>query len=339
MTNLKQLFSGSKFGSKWNPTERVDIGRPGDIPQLILWRGRIFLYNPAGQTIIDGGILTAIAIAAGSITADKLAVGAKKFVHNISFTALDYNTVSWTAGNLVKADGTTVGINASNTGNITAKTYIYFNNTANLQTTTLYGTAIGGNNIPLAVIEPDSDVLGKAIVTSFLKAETTVSGDVLTTGKVQSALGHTYFDLNNDTLVVNDRIHDRIIIGKIGTGHGIKVSLQGYDAIDDQDINHFALWASSDDTEDNVIIKEKIRGSSSVPTGYANKVEIAHGLAYIPLVLVFAEESSGVYVKLYGADSFDPFYWFIDDTYLHLVNVSGTTKTFKYYIFYDQLAS
>lgn len=339
MTNLKQIVSGAKLGSRFNPLERLDIGRPGDPPFLILWNGRIFTYNREGQALIDGGIVTALGIASNIVTAEKLFSGGKKFVHNILFTPTDYDTVSWSTGRLVKADGTAVITNAGSTGNITQKTYIYFNGTATLQTTTSYLIAVGGNNIPLAIAEPDIDTDGKAIIASFVTSDTTISGDTLSTGRIQSRDGNTYFDLNGDQLVVHDGSHVRVVLGKIVEGvYGIKISLQGYDAIDDQNINHFALWATSSDTEDHVLIKESERGTASVLTGFANRLQLSHGLGYIPMCFVFYEESTGVWRKLVGSNGeFSPAYYEINSTHLILVNVSGSTKNFAYYIFYDEI--
>lgn len=342
MTLLKQILTGSKYGGVL-PIHTVNVGRPGEPSRLIIHRGRIFVYNSQGQSLVDGGYIAARAIAALSITASRLAVGAKKFTHNIVFTATDDDTASWTSGSITFADGSSRSINSGNTGNLAAKSYIYYNGSATLQKTTDYSSAIGGNNIPLAIIEPTSDVDGKCIITSFFTGDTTIDGDLITTGRIESADGKTYFDLNEDRLVVSDGIDVRVVIGKIDTDvYGIKVSLQGYDALTDTNIRHFALWALSTDTNDNVLIKEKTRGSSSVGNGWANRLQIAHGLSYVPFCLVFYEKTSGEYVKVFGSP-YDPSsvgaYFTIDGTYLTMVNESGSTKTFKYYIFYDQMSS
>lgn len=337
MATLKQIISGARLFSQGAPIESINIGRPGDPPYLIFYEGRIFVYNRQGQALVDAGLISALGIAAVSINAEKLQSGVKKFVHTLVFSSVDNNTVSWTSGRLTRADGTFVEINSGITGNLSQKYYLYFNGTPNLALTNLPNVATSNSNIPLAVLEPTSDPTGKAIITIFNNAGTTIDGDLITTGKIQSAEGHTYFDLNNDVLVVNDKINDRIIIGKIGAGHGIKVSLAGYDAINDTNINHFALWASSDDTEDNVLIKEKTRGSVSVPTGFGSRGIVAHGLSYIPLVFAFIESSPGVFTKAYGSSTFDDFYFYVTSTNIEMVNLTGSTKVFKYYIFYDEV--
>lgn len=112
----------------------------------------------------------------------------------------------------------------------------------------------------------------------------------------------------------------------------IRVSLDGYDALTDSNIDHYALYADSD----NILIKEKIRGSISV--GANSSENIAHGLDYIPFVLVFAEVSSGKWIYAVGEPTHSTYivHTEIDTTNVKLVNDTAATKTFKYYIFYDQ---
>jgi hypothetical protein len=337
MATLKQLISGARLNSL-GPVEVINIGRPGDPTQLLLYKGKIFVYNAQGQALIDGGIISALNFQVSSVSAEKLSSGIKKFLHNIVFTATDYNTVTWGSGTLFKADGTTVTINAGTTGNIAGKVYIYFNNTATLQVTTVYSSAIGGNNIPLAIIDPSVDTDGKATISSFSSPSTTIDGGVITTGKIQSTDTRTYFDLDNDQLVIFDGVTRRVVIGKISTGvYGIKVSLPGYDAITDTDPIHFALWATSSDTENHVLIKESTRGTVSIADD--DNEPITHGFTYIPMCFVFIEESSGVFKKLSGSfgDASSESYYEISDTNLTIFNKSGSTKNFKYYIFYDQV--
>tara|TARA_R110000824_G_C15109188_1_gene666984 strand:- start:17 stop:1174 length:1158 start_codon:yes stop_codon:yes gene_type:complete len=63
----------------------------------------------------------------------------------------------------------------------------------------------------------------------------TISGKMVA-GSVESSDGKTYFDLDNDKLVVNDGSHDRLVLGDISSGgtsdlYGIKVAHVGYNAI------------------------------------------------------------------------------------------------------------
>jgi len=337
MGQLKQAIqSGARLASGLNPVERIVIGLPGTPTQLLVYKGKIYVYNSSGQALIDGGYIGANQFQAGTVIAEKLSAGAKKFIHNLIWTATDYNTCSWGSGIIKFVDGSSANINSGNTGNITEKTYIYYNGTTTLQKTTSYSSAIGGNNIPLAIVEPDTDTSGKCIITSFINIGTTIDGDLVTTGKIQSTDGKTYFDLNNNVFIIDDGVTKRLRLGKIGTEYGIKLTIPGRDVDDETDLDYFALWAVSDDEDDNVLIKELKRDSKSVGAGGTEN--IAHNLGYIPFCLVFVEETSGVYTKAYG-EPFDSrgFYYLVDTTNLVLKNTTGSSKTFKYYIFYDQI--
>jgi len=336
---LKNLISGAVLIGGQKPVEKLDIGEPGYPDKLVIYNGKIYVYNSLGQTLIDGGYISARAISANSIIAGKLSTAVKKFVHNLVWTAVDNNTASWSSGIIALADGTYLSVNSGNTGNLTEKNYIYYNGTLTLQKTQYYNIAIGGSNIPLAIVEPTADIDGKCLISAFISPGTTIDGDLILTGKIESSGGQTYFDLNNNFFKVSDVLRDRVIIGKMGSAYGIKVSLFGVDASSETDINKFALWAMSDDDTDNILIKEKIRGSVSVDGGgYGDREEVAHGLSYVPFCLVFVEESSGQYLKCYGMQiGGGGFHYEIDNTNLTLFNDSGSTKIFKYYIFYDQM--
>lgn len=74
--------------------------------------------------------------------------------HDLAFTSSDHNTVAWSSGSIETADGTTYSIDAGNTGNIAAVTYIYLDtdtSTSVLQTSTTASDAVGANRILIAV--------------------------------------------------------------------------------------------------------------------------------------------------------------------------------------------
>ena len=111
----------------------------------------------------------------------------------------------------------------------------------------------------------------------------------------------------------------------------IKVALPGYDVFTDTDPDHFALYV--DQLVDYVLIKEKTPGTISV----SGTVNIAHGLGYVPLCLVFVEISAGVWRKLFSSPINGSGYWFeINSTNLVLRN-TGAAKNFSYHIFYDNI--
>lgn len=115
---------------------------------------------------------------------------------------------------------------------------------------------------------------------------------------------------------------------------GIKIALPGYDAQTDTDPNHFALYV--DQSVDYVLIKEKAKNTVTLSNN--TNQNIAHGLGYVPLCLVFAEVSSGNWRRLYSRDLGGwGAYYTVDATNLTLNNYSGASMQFKYFIFYDKI--
>lgn len=113
-------------------------------------------------------------------------------------------------------------------------------------------------------------------------------------------------------------------------GKTIRVSLPTYDAIEDTNVDHYALFAD----EDNVLIKEFARGVISVPHG--GSAEITHNLGYIPFFAFFVNIGGGVYQLgwLYNPDSGNNAY--ATTSVIHFSHTSGSDRDFLYYIFYDQ---
>ena len=110
-------------------------------------------------------------------------------------------------------------------------------------------------------------------------------------------------------------------------GMTMRVSLPGYNALTDGTIDHYSLYADSD----NILIKELTRGTQS------NSGTITHSLGYIPVVFGWVN-NGGTMQFLSGNDAGAAFSQTIDvDTQnIRLNNNSGGTYTFNYFIFYDQ---
>ena len=73
-----------------------------------------------------------------------------------AFTATDADTVTWGAGTFTSSNGDSYSILTGNTGNMTAKTYIYLNiavSTTAYQTTTTATTAIGDGKVLIAIAQ------------------------------------------------------------------------------------------------------------------------------------------------------------------------------------------
>lgn len=209
-----RIPSGGKIPPIFTPVDVFQIGNPGMPGELIIHNGKLYVYGNGGVTLIEGGIIQTAAIAANSITTNTLKVGVQTFTHNIEWTADNQTKCSWSEGTIQWADETTSTINEGNTGNIGATAYVYYNGTADLQTTTNYSESVGDDKRLLAIIEPTTDDGGRCLITPIYSIGTTISGDKIVTGRIQSADGKTYFDLNEKRIMMNDEDGlDRILIG------------------------------------------------------------------------------------------------------------------------------
>jgi len=113
----------------------------------------------------------------------------------------------------------------------------------------------------------------------------------------------------------------------------VRASEEGVDALNSDDQREFSLYAD----EDNVLIKEKERGSGTV--AYLSDATIPHDLNYIPFYMVYALVNTGRYRI---ANAFDPVGsgWrvYSDDTNLYIQNrYSASYEDYTYYIFYDDI--
>jgi|GEM_PF-5356957 len=114
-------------------------------------------------------------------------------------------------------------------------------------------------------------------------------------------------------------------------GMTMRVSLPGYDALTDGTIDHYSVYADSD----NVLIKEKTRGTINVNS--SSQGTINHSLGYIPLAKV-SVNFGGKYVSIGGSDLNSTYgaFWNLGTGNIIFHNTSGSTRTFHYYLFHDQ---
>ena len=273
------------------PVERVQIGIPGWPQEAIIYKGRIYIYNTVGQSLVDGGFIAARAIAAQAIIAEKVRVCTKQFIQNITWTSTTYNKASWGNGTIQWSDGTTSTIYADNTGEISQLTFVYYNGSSILSVTTNYKNTVGNNKVLLAAISPDTDILGNCLITTFLSTGTTIEGNKVVTGKIQSADGKTYFDLDEGRILISDDNNSRVLIGKLGNFYGAKISRTGYNITE----NDYRLLAFISNQYGN-ILKVKQQGTFTVTiadgetSGYT---EVSHDLGYFPGAYAFVETSTG----------------------------------------------
>lgn len=137
--NDVRFWAGSSFASR------------AAAPFHVLEDGQLVASN----VIITGGIIDASALD-GLISQGNLDISNQGWHQTCVFSVTDADTIAWSSGSFVAADGTTYSISAGNTGNMTLKTYIYINNavsTTTFLTTTTASTAVGAGKVLIAVAE------------------------------------------------------------------------------------------------------------------------------------------------------------------------------------------
>ena len=110
----------------------------------------------------------------------------------------------------------------------------------------------------------------------------------------------------------------------------IRVSTPGNNALTDTNIDHYSVYADSD----NVLIKEFIRGTISVAGTSIGSV--AHNLGYIPFYACFQDDGT-LDSWCFGAGVVEPYEVSSDTTNIYLTNKFSDAKVFKYYIFHDEV--
>lgn len=92
----------------------------------------------------------------GLVAQANLNVANRGWTQTCAFSVTDADTVAWGAGTFTASDGTAYSIGAGNTGNMTAKTYIYLDtavSTIAYQTTTTSTTAVGVGKVLIAIAQ------------------------------------------------------------------------------------------------------------------------------------------------------------------------------------------
>lgn len=109
----------------------------------------------------------------------------------------------------------------------------------------------------------------------------------------------------------------------------MRVSLPGYDAGTDTNLDHYALYADAD----NILIKENTRGTIGVADGYRGT--ITHDFNYIPFFMAYGADGTKKR-WIYGDTIYSTLGAYTTTTKIYLTNDSGGTTIFNYYLFYDQ---
>lgn len=153
-TTPASFHTSSSGNTWWGATESVFNSNNSAAKAYILSSG---IAKFQSVTLSNSVILTDLA------SGSDLAFQGWQFSGTYSST--DADTVAWTAGTLTFQNGVTYSITGSNTGNMSALTYIYFDravSTTAFQVTTTAATAIGQNKRLVAVAQNNSDATSKA---------------------------------------------------------------------------------------------------------------------------------------------------------------------------------
>ena len=135
------------------------------------WAGDTFANRATADfRVTEAGAVTAssMTITGGSITTTPISgipnnsstdISLLDFTHDLVFSVTDKDTVAWATGTITMSNGRTFSIDAGNTGNMSARTYVYLDTGVSstvLQTTTTVATAMGANKKLIAVAQNGS---------------------------------------------------------------------------------------------------------------------------------------------------------------------------------------
>lgn len=153
----------------------ITIGNPGDIDGSTI-------NNDDSWT--DDTAADAAQIDATQAKVDAAAANAHRILGVTgTWTVTDADTITWTGVHLFLGDGADRPMNNSNTGNMAAKTYIYYDGTATLKMTT-NPNVIGGTHTLVAVAQNGASKASIQVV----GGATYISGDWINTGTITAAL-------------------------------------------------------------------------------------------------------------------------------------------------------
>ncbi len=141
----------------------------------------------------------ALSVPASTIIADEDAllelgitdIDIRGWTSTVIFSATDYNTVQWTGGVIVLANGTSYAIDAGNTGTMTAQTYIYLDgDSEDLLYTTTASESVGHDKILVAVAKNNTDTASDAVFQVFggyggaLFSSDNIASNTITTNEI-----------------------------------------------------------------------------------------------------------------------------------------------------------
>jgi len=218
MSEFKQKSYG--IGGGFQPVDEAKVRAIVD--EMLLFRSAPIRLKTE-TSYIEGSSGSTWKIEGDGITLSDLKAGSQPSIlgwqNTMTFSATDYNTVSWTSGIISLSDGTTFSIDAGNTGNMSAITYIYLDTGTSetaLQTSTTASDAVGTNKILVGVAQNNTDTASDATFQVFGG-----TGGVLLTTE----------NLAANTVTANEIAANTITSNEITTGELITLSAQIKNAI------------------------------------------------------------------------------------------------------------
>lgn len=185
------------------------------------FRGTFFIDNTcvAGtaywyrvRAVDTSGNASATATAGAAVTAASISgtwtdLGLLGWSHNLVFSATDHDTVAWAAGAINLPSGATYNIDAGNTGNMAAVTYVYLDTAVSatvLQVTTTASQATGAARLLIAVCQ--NVAAGKDAIFQVFGGGAT-GGVLITADNITAA-----------TVTTNEIAANTIVAGNIAAG-------------------------------------------------------------------------------------------------------------------------
>jgi len=172
-----------------------------------IWLGKAEFVGAPFRVDMNGNLVATVATITGM---------GQNSVSTLVWTATDEDTATWSAGSIKTSDGTVYSIAGGNTGNIAALTYVYLDPATSitvLQKTTTAANAAGNGKILIAVVQ-EGAAGAKCIIDVVGSSGTTIDGDKVITGKIQSKDGNTFFDLDGNLIQIQDEDSTTVIDAK-----------------------------------------------------------------------------------------------------------------------------
>lgn len=130
------------------------------------WWGATVIGSAVGKVLNTGAAtFSNMTITGGSVSGTPISsipnstatdISLLEATHDLVFSVTDKDTVAWASGTITLSNGRTFSIDAGNTGNMAARTFIYLDTATSLtvlQTTTTVATAMGANKKLIAVAQ------------------------------------------------------------------------------------------------------------------------------------------------------------------------------------------